>query len=169
VVGLEELLGIGTLEGKRVVEVPCGDARDRPYSLVIQNAAHRVIVVPAYADSAAGQWRHERALTQPKTLEFKHERSDGSKYWTRDAGVEHAFIIPDEVIHVLPEVTFSYPKLEINGVTITASTSGGTSRDGKGWSDYLGVTVGTLVIRECTWLEALSNIALPLPEGAGQP
>jgi hypothetical protein len=164
VVGLAETLGITTLEGERVIEVP----RDRPYSIVVQNAERRVIIVPAYADSAAGMWRHERALTRDQLLEFKHSTPDGSKYWTSAAGVEHAFVIPDEVIHVQPEVTYSYPVLEIAGVSITASTSGGTSRSGKGWSDYLGVTIGTLVIRELEWLEALSSVALPLPEGAGQ-
>jgi hypothetical protein len=162
VVGLAETLCITTLEGERVIEV----SRDRPYSIVVQNAERRVIIVPAYADSDAGRWRHERALTRDQLLEFKHERSDGSKYWTSAAGVEHAFVIPDEVIHVQPEVTYSYPMLEIAGVTITASTSGGTSRDGKGWSDYVGVTIGTLVIRELDWLEALSSVALPLPEVA---
>jgi hypothetical protein len=164
VVGLAETLGITTLEGERVIEVP----RDRPYSIVMQNAERRVIVVPAYADSNAGRWRHERALTRDQLLEFKQSTPDGGKYWTSAAGVEHAFVIPDELIHVLPEVTHSYPKLEVNGVTITASTSGGTSRGGKGWSDFIGVTIGTLVIRDVDWLEALSSVALPLPEGSGQ-
>jgi hypothetical protein len=165
VTGLAEILGIERLEGERVVDVP----RDRPYSIVVQNAVQRVIVVPAYAEGAAGTWRHERALTQPRTLEFKHERRDGSKYWMQEAGVEHIFVIPDELVHVQPEVTYSFPKLEIGGVTITASTSGGTSRCGQGWSDYLGLVIGTLVIREPDWLEALSSVALPLPEGAWQP
>ncbi|NJK44581.1 MAG: hypothetical protein HC933_10115 [Pleurocapsa sp. SU_196_0] len=168
-VGLADILGIGTLEGKRIVDVPCTDGRDRPYTIVIQNAAQRLIVVPAYADSAAGRWRHERAMTQPKALEFKHSTPDGGKYWTRDEGVEHAFVIPDEVIQIIPEVTYSYPRLEIHGVTITASTSGGTSRDGKGWSDFIGAAFGTLVVRELEWLEALASVALPLPEGACQP
>lgn len=163
-VGLAETLGIVRLEGERVIEVP----RDRPYSIVVQNAERRVIIVPAYADSNAGRWRHERALTRDQLLEFKQSTPDGGKYWTSAAGVEHAFVVPDEVIHVQPEATFSYPMLEIAGVTITASTSGGTSRGGKGWSDFIGVTIGTLVIRDVDWLEALSSVALPLPEVACQ-
>ncbi len=161
-VGLAELLGIEAREGERVVDVP----RERPYSIIVQNASKRVVIAPAYADSAAGRWRHERALTRSKTLEFKHSTPSGSKYWTQAEGVEHIFIIPDEMIVVQPEANYSFPTLEINGVTITASTSGGTSRDGQGWSDYLGVIVGTCVVREPEWLEALSSVALPLPEGA---
>jgi hypothetical protein len=169
VVELTLILGIEPLEGHRTVDVPCGESRDAPYSIIVQDAHRRVIVVPAYAESAAGRWRHEHVLTRTKALEFKHERRDGSKYWTKEAGVEHIFIIPDEAIRVIPEVTYSYPKLEMGGVTVVASTSGGTSRDGKGWSDYLGVIVGTCVVREPEWLEALSSVALPLPEGACQP
>ncbi len=151
------------------VTISVDDRPDRRYAIFVRGAPFRMVIVYAHAESPAGRWRNPRVRSEETTLEFKHRGPNGNT-WTSAPGVRHALRLPNEAITFLRERTYSYPKILVAGVEIVTSTSGGSAPRGpngqdRGWEDFVFETIGTLVVRDTLWLEALARVALELGGG----
>jgi hypothetical protein len=129
------------------------------YVIIVEETEHFVFEVGFTEGHPSATFTHPNiARTASRVLEFKHYRGDGSKYWTRENGGSHFFVVPRSAVEVLPEETNSYPKVTVNGVMIQLNTSGGTNKNG--WADWITAHPSTLVNLPITSLKALAKAAV---------
>ena len=138
------------------------DDKDR-YEISIQEGDYLVVEVGNKANTRSAKFNHPNiAATEKRIYEFKHYRSNGSKFWTRCAGISFYFIIPKTAIKILPEKGYSYIKAEINGVKVSFNVSGG---GGSGvWTDYLSNFTQIAVGHKLADLKKLAEVAVRNPE-----
>ncbi len=68
-----------------------------------------------------------------REFEFKHERRNGRKFWTKKEGIIFSLLFPADKITLLPIKGYSNVAVAINGESFWLNESGGT-HDG-GWRD----------------------------------
>ena len=105
---------------------------------------------------------------QHRIFEFKHSRTNGSKFWTSKIGVEYVFAIPLDQIELIPEPAYSYVKVRINGREFVLNVSGGTGfiAGENHWTDLVRSVAFTTIISlsPIKVLNCLSEVALPFTE-----
>lgn len=111
------------------------------------------------------EWPH-KPLTHPNVLaarpaifEYKHERKNGSKFWTSKPGIEYLIAVPRETVTVLPEKTYSNPKVRIGDVVVSVNACGGTFDPG--WADILTEVLHMFVKLPAKTIKALLAVSLP--------
>jgi hypothetical protein len=110
------------------------DTKDK-YCLAIEPGEYLIITVGFDHNKPGAKFTHPNIAASRKTInEYKHYRSNGSKFWTSHAGIDHVLVIPRSSVTLLPIKGYSYIKAEINGVKVSFNVSGG---GGDGWTDYL--------------------------------
>lgn len=138
------------------------DSEKERYQIEIQNGDYLLIEIPVSVRKAGSRFTHPNIIQSVKRLyEFKHYRHNGSKFWTRQAGISHYVIIPKNLIYLLPEKGYSYVKAEINGVKVTFNVSGGTSN---GWTDWLSNHTSIFVNHKLSDIKKLVEVAIRNPE-----
>ena len=117
-------LEIGTPEKPYRIKFANNDA----LYLVLSFASHKSIVNKLLHDNRI-------LVAAPQMLGFKHYRKSGSKFWTYQAGVYFGIAIPADKVFVSHEKGYSYPKVAINGETISLNVTG--MGGGDGWADWV--------------------------------
>lgn len=119
----------------------------------------------------AGATKYHPFLTHEKVIastarvhEYKHERQNGSKFWTSKAGIDILLAIPADKVLVHHFEGMSYPKVTINGKTFTLNVSGGTGNPGIRWVDWIGDISNTSINISLSMLKALLAVAIPASE-----
>jgi hypothetical protein len=102
-------------------------------------------------DRAGSGLKHPNVLGRlPCTLEFKHYRNGGSKFWSSRPGVDIYVAVDKMHVRLVLEKTWSYPKLRIGNAEFTTSVGGG----GSPWAELLSSPVSTFTnIKLATLLE----------------
>ena len=138
------------------------DSEKDRYQIEIDSGDFLLIEIGASVKKAGSRFTHPNIVQSVKRLyEFKHYRNNGSKFWTRQAGISHYVIIPKNLIYILPEKGYSYIKAEINGVKVTFNVSGGTRN---GWTDWLGNRTSILVNHKLSDIKKLVEVAIRNPD-----
>lgn len=141
----------------------CIDPDDN-YYVEVSDAPFLMLSVPMVVGTLNADFDHPNMLAAIyESLEFKHYRRSGTKFWTSKPGVCFYFVVPNDRIELVMEKTHSFPKIIIGGKTVTLSTSGGTIPAG-GWTDYIGARAGTLVNMPKRTLKAIADNALTVAE-----
>ena len=152
---LDQILGIVSDEDDKSEVITVDDK----YYLVIEKADEYAFIFPYTKGNKGVAFTHPNiAGSRDNTLEFKHYHSDGGKHWTSESGVEHAVLVERSKIEFLKEKGYSYPKVRINGVTLTLNTSGGSYKDG--WGDYIPKIISTCVNVPVTEFKAICDVAI---------
>ena len=140
----------------------CIDSKDN-YHVGVAPGDHLTLRMGFTYGNAGCNFEHRNLLARfYDLLEFKHERSNGSKFWTAKAGVELYFAVPKDHIELVMEKGYSYPKVIIGGEQIVLSVSAGTS--GHGWGDSIHSTSSTLVNLPRKKIIAIAENAISIAE-----
>jgi hypothetical protein len=140
------------------------DAEDN-YTVEFSTHEHLVLHASAKWGTAASRFQHEKMMAcQTTVLEFKHYREKGSKFWTAHPGVEFWWVIPKSKLELVPEKGHSYVPVKLNGIRFRLNVSGGTSANGKGWTDWVREQADTSCGFTLKQLRALFDAGMTLEE-----
>lgn len=121
---------------------------------------HLVIIAGEDARSPRAAFKHPNLAAKANTVHhFRAYWPDGRKKWYCKPGVNFYFVVPRNVVTLLPEKGHSYIKAEINGVKLVFNVSGGSSK--YGWSDWLLTTTDTSCNHKRASLKKLAEVAIP--------
>lgn len=110
-------------------------------------------------DKPAAKMDHPAILDRKNRIhEYKHYRASGGKFWTAHAGTDILVAVSRDRITLLPEKTYSYPKVEIGGQKITLNCSGGGAGT---WTDYISGISHTTTNMPLKTVKAILSNALP--------
>lgn len=128
------------------------------YSIVTEAGKNLALNLGFTLPHRAAEFDHPKLVRKVfKVLEFKHYWPNGGKSWTAHAGVELSVVIPRSSIEVVLEKTYSYPKIVVNGQTISLNVGGG---GGGGWTDYIHSEASTSCNLPWKTVLALLEVAL---------
>jgi len=132
------------------------------YRVEIEPGEYLVVEVGCDVGRPTVSFRHPNiALSVPRVYNFKHYRWGGSKFWTSRAGISHYFVIPRNVVKLLPEKGYSYVPAEINGVRVRFNVTGGSGFDAPGvWTDWLKTRTQISVGHKLADLKKIAAVAV---------
>lgn len=106
------------------------------YAVELSKADYFTIVVGVLHNSKLADFQHPNIVAKvDRVFEFKHERRNGSKFWTSKAGREFYFVVPRHRIGLVFKKGYSWVPVMIGGEEFHLNVSGGTF--GNGWRDFV--------------------------------
>lgn len=131
------------------------------YAIQVEAGEYLDIVIGFTEKNKAGMgFSHPNIFDdKPVKMEFKHYHQNGSKSWTSEMGRDFTLRIPREQILLVRENGYSYPKVIINGETITLNVSGG---GGKVWTDWIHNGSHTVVNLPIKTVKAIAEVSMPV-------
>jgi len=133
------------------------------YTILLPRGDNLLLYAPVEYGGSAARFNHPNIIAiQRRILEYKHYRSNGSKFWTSKAGIYFYFLIPKSKIELTEvEGSYSYIHINIGGEDFTLSISGWTN--GKMWTDIVGQGSSLCVIKSKRKLRILADNAIIEP------
>ena len=130
------------------------------YTINLEPCKTLVLHLAFTLDKPAKNFTHQTVLQrQFKVFEFKHFRQNGSKFWTRKAGITLSFAVDKGHIRIKQKQGYSFPILRINGQEVRLNVSGGSGPNG-GWQDWIGTEAETCVNLPLRTVAALAQVAI---------
>lgn len=110
-------------------------------------------------DKPGASIQHPAILDRKNRVhEYKHYKANGGKSWTSKAGVDILVAVPRNEVTLLPEKSYSYPKVEIGGQKITFNCSGGGGNIWTDWIDGINHTSTNMPIKK---VKAILSKSIP--------
>ena len=132
---------------------------DTEYFVKFSPEPYIILVAGFKASNAGFDFNHPNILAKQYSIfEFKHSRSNGSKFWTNCLGVDLHFAVPKEKIDVVVDKGYSNVPLMLNGERFILNVGGGTS--GVIWTDVVHRIEHTNVNMNKKLLNAIASIAI---------
>lgn len=150
-----------------LVSIPRTNGEDREYIVELPKEDYIVVQVGAIYGTNAAKFEHPNILAKiDETLEFKHYRNSGSKFWTSHAGTNFLFAIPKSRIHLALIEGFSYVPIIIGDTRFVLNVSGNTGGNDFGWKDWVRQCSHLLVEKTKKRMQILADNAMSPEEAA---
>jgi hypothetical protein len=135
---------------------PTGEA---DYVVKLPGTDYITLVVPVDVMSPAAKATYPNVIARLGVVhDYKRCRKNGSKRWTRHAGVDLYFVIPTDRIDMVPKKGHSYVPVIVNGQEFVLSvTSIGVAT---GCTDFVGRLAATTAGMSKTMIKKIQEVAL---------